>query len=125
MLLNGILFNSEAWHAVEKVDIKNLEKVDEMLLRSLLGSHPKTPLEFLYLETGSLPLEFIISIRRMIYLKTLLMRNEEELTKRILEEQQKNPTPGDFVELVENDFMKIGKKYDDNFEVFIIKSKEN
>ena len=23
MLINGLLFNSEAWHAVEKVDIKN------------------------------------------------------------------------------------------------------
>ena len=54
-------------------------------------------------------MSFIISIRRMIYfLKTLSMRNEEDLTKRILE-MNKNPTPGDFVELVENDFMKIVK----------------
>ena len=37
------------------------------------------------------------------------MRNKEDLTKRILEEQNKNPTPGDFVELVEYDFMKIVK----------------
>ena len=32
------------------------------------------------------------------------MRNKEDLTKRILEEQNKSPAPGDFVELV--DFMK-------------------
>ena len=52
------------------------------------------------------------------------MRNKEELTKRILEEQQKNPTPGDFVELVENDFIKIGKKYDVHLEDFIITTNE-
>ena len=30
MLINGILFNSEAWHGVDK----NLEKINEMLLGS-------------------------------------------------------------------------------------------
>ena len=73
MLINAILFNSEAWHSVEKEDIKKLEKIDEMLLRSLMGSHQKTPIEFLYLETGSLPIRYIISIRRMNYLKTILI----------------------------------------------------
>ena len=32
MLLNGILFNSEAWHSVTAEDITALEKVDEALL---------------------------------------------------------------------------------------------
>ena len=64
MLINGILFNSEAWHGVKKEDLKKLEKIDEILLRSLMGSHQKTPLEFLYLETGTLPISYIIMIRR-------------------------------------------------------------
>ena len=29
MLLNGVLYNSEAWHAITKEDIKPLERVDE------------------------------------------------------------------------------------------------
>ena len=33
MLLNGILFNSEAWQGPETKDILVLEKVDEALLR--------------------------------------------------------------------------------------------
>ena len=115
MLINGILYNSEAWHSVEKEDIKKFEKIDEMLLRSLLGSHQKTPIEFLYLETGSLPIRYIISMRRMNYLKTILMRNEDELIKRIFLEQQKNPTPGDFVELVKKDFVKIGMNYNEQY----------
>ena len=53
MLINGILFNSEAWQGPETKHIILLEKVDEALLRGILGAHPKIPLETLYLETRS------------------------------------------------------------------------
>ena len=49
MLVNGLLFNSEAWHSVSQDDISSLEKIDEALPRFLLGSHAKTPIEILYL----------------------------------------------------------------------------
>ena len=51
MLVNGILYNSEAWHSVSLKDIESLEKIDEALLRFLLNSHAKAPLETLYLES--------------------------------------------------------------------------
>ena len=66
MLLNGLLFNSEAWHDINDVEIKLLESVDEHLLRSLVGGHAKTPLEFLHLEAGAIPIHFILSCRRLI-----------------------------------------------------------
>ena len=47
MLVNGTLFNSEAWHGVTKKDIILLEKVDEALLRGLLTAHSKIPIEAL------------------------------------------------------------------------------
>ena len=74
MLINGILFNSEAWHGVEKKDINMLEKVDEALLRGVLSAHPKIPIEALYLETKSVPIRFIIASRRIMYLHTILQR---------------------------------------------------
>ena len=83
MLINGVIFNSEGWHDVRDEHIKALEKVDESLLRSLLQSHAKTPLEFLFLETGSVPIRYLISPRRMLYYKTLIDRDDEEITKRI------------------------------------------
>jgi hypothetical protein len=60
MLINGILFNSEVWHGVTDDHVEALEKVDEHLLRSLLQCQSKTPLEFLFLETGPVPIRFII-----------------------------------------------------------------
>ena len=103
MFLNSILYNSEAWHGVSNEDMKVLESIDEYLLRSLVQGHAKTPLEFLYLETGSTPIRHIISGRRLLYLQTILKREENELTKRILVAQKNAPCPGDFVNLVEAD----------------------
>ena len=114
-LINGMLYSSEGWHGVKSDDVKILEKVDEALLRALLQCHPKVPLEFLYLETGSLKISQILSSRRLMYLQTLLKRDDEELTKRILREQQSNPTPGDFVLLIKDDCDRIGMLYDENF----------
>ena len=40
----------------------------------------------------------------MNYVRTLLKREDDELTKRILREQQNNPTAGDFTEMIKDDF---------------------
>ena len=104
MLLNGVLFNSEAWHGVTDQDIKILESIDEHLLRSLVKGHAKTPLEFLYLEAGAVPLRFLLSSRRMIYHQNILKREDKELVKRIYKAQVENPFPGDMIELLKNDF---------------------
>ena len=122
MLINGMLFNSEAWHGISDVEIQMLERVDELLLCSLVGGHAKTPVEFLYLETGSLPIRYIISCRRMTYLHTILTRSDEELTKRVYIAQRESPTKGDFFNLVTEDFKKICKILDE--EKIVSKSKE-
>ena len=76
MLMNGILYNSEAWHGVTKNHIKNLETIDEDLLRKFLKAHGKTPKEFLYLETGAIPIRWIIAQRRINFFKHILEKDE-------------------------------------------------
>ena len=51
----------------------------------------------------------------MMYLKLVMMREDEELTKRILKEQDKSPSPGDFKEHVKEDFEKIGLIFSESF----------
>ena len=113
-MISGILFNSEGWHGVKDDDVRMLEKVDEALLRALIKGHSKVPIEFLYLETGCVPIRHIISSRRMLYLQTLLLRDDEEVTKRVLREQQQHPTPGDFTLLVKDDCRKMKIIYNEN-----------
>ena len=115
MLINGMLYNSEAWHSVTLQDLIAFEKVDEALLRFLLGSHSKAPLEMLYLESGATPIRFIVSSRRMNFLQTILKRDDEELTNRILQAQIKSACPGDFIKLIEEDFQTIEVPLDISF----------
>ena len=103
MLINGLLYNSEAWHSVSNEDITAIEKIDEALFRFLLSSHAKAPLEALYLESGAIPIRFIVKSRRLNFLQTLLKREEDELTRRILMAQVRYPSEGDFIELVRKD----------------------
>ena len=113
MLLNGMLYNSEAWHAVSEVELRQLESVDEHLLRALVKGHAKTPLEFLYLEAGAIPIRMIVASRRLMYHQAILKREETELTHKIYKEQINNTTPGDFVELLAKDFELINVQKND------------
>ena len=114
MLLNGVLFNSESWHGVTDNDMKTPESIDEQLLRSLVSAQAKTALEFLYLETGTVPIRFLVSSRRMIYLQNILKREEGELIKKIYKAQAENPSPGDFSELLKDDFNMIEENLEEN-----------
>ena len=75
-----------------------------------MGAHPKIPLEALYLETKSIPIRFIVASRRILYLHTILQKNPSEMIPQIYEAQKEKPEPGDFVNLVKNDFELIGLK---------------
>ena len=108
MLLNGILFNSEAWHNVSQNDLILLEKVDEALLRGLLNAHSKIPLEALFLETSCIPIRFIVASRRLMYLHTILQRSPDEMVRKVYDVQKVDTSPGDFYELVEEDNEMLG-----------------
>ena len=103
MLLNGILFNSEIWYNVKEEDIQKLSAVDEYLLRNILGAPSKTPIEALYLETGCLPIKFVLKTRRLMYLHHILSRSEDEVIRKFYEAQKSKPSKGDWSKTVKDD----------------------
>ena len=96
LFINATLFNSEAWHGVNKAQVEAFEKVDEALLRGLVLGHAKVPIPALYLETGMMPIRFILACRRILYLQTILQRAPGELIRKVFEAQKADPTSGDF-----------------------------
>ena len=66
--------------------------------------HSKVLTEFLFLETGTIPVQYVISCRRMIYLQTILKRSPDELTRLIYEAQKVDSVAGDYCKLVYEDF---------------------
>ena len=111
--MSGMLCNSEVWHGLTNANVVALEQIDQSLLRSILEAHRGTPTDFLYLETGTLPIRWIIPQRRINYLKHILSRNESELIRKVFTAQKANPNQGDFIKLVEADLKKFELTYDE------------
>ena len=64
------------WYDLKSSQYEVLEQVDEYLLRKILNAHSKTPKEMLCLETGAIPIRFVIQNRRLSYLHHILTRNK-------------------------------------------------
>ena len=118
------MYNSEAWQGINEKDVLILEKVDEALLRGILTAHPKIPIEALFLETKSIPIRYILASRRIMYLHTILQKDESEMVRRIYEAQKTDPSQGDFVELVKQDFENIKLNMSEKYQEFLNKDLE-
>ena len=113
MLINGILFNCEAWHGVTDAHVVKLKSVDEALLSGLLKAHSKTPKELLHLELGTIPLRWVMAQRRLNYMKHKLSRDDGELIKKIVLAQKETQTKGDFIQLIEKDLKALNMTYEE------------
>ena len=52
------------------------------------------------MESGALPIRWIIAQRRIVYRKHIMSKYDTELVKQVFMAQQDNPSKGDFVTLV-------------------------
>ena len=68
-----------------------------------MNAHSMTAKEAFFMEAGVLPIKFIISKRRLLYLWTILHRREEELLPRFYQAQRMDTAKNDWVDIVEKD----------------------
>ena len=114
LFINSVLYNCETWHGIKDPDITQINIIDNQLLQYICQAHAKTPTEFFFLETAAIQIKNIISSRRMNYLYELPKRDDTDLVKRVFYTQNENPSKGDFIQLVKEDFEIIGEQI--NFE---------
>ena len=55
----------------------------------------------------------VISVRRMLYLKTILDREDHEITMKVYVAMKNNTHKGDWYNLIKEDFAKIGLEIDE------------
>ena len=103
MLLNGMLFNCEAWNCITERQFEILEEIDLMLLRKVMKANVKTAKESFYLETGCLPVRFVIAKRRLMFLWNILKRDKKELIRKVYEAQKNDGIESDWSETVRKD----------------------
>ena len=97
MLINSLLSSSEVWYGVENNHIEKLEKCDRILLTRLFSVPFSCSYEAVFLETGCLPIRFIIQGRRLMYYWTLLNKSSNELVKKFFEVQKQFASNNDWI----------------------------
>ena len=107
MLLGSILNNIEVAYNITKPEIEKLQRCHEMGLRKLLSLPSKTPKCMLYLLTGSVPIEFLIQRRRLIFLHHILNQEDESLLKTFFEHQLNTRKSKDWASQVLKDLTKL------------------
>ena len=89
--INGVLYKSEVWGSYAEKHINCLEVINHMLLKTVLGAQAKVTVMTLYQEPGAMSVKHVIAVRRMLYLKTILDREDHEITKKVYYAMKKNP----------------------------------
>ena len=103
MLVNSVLCSIESLYGLKKSHIEKLESCDKYLMRKLFNSVSTTAVEAYYLETGTLPLRFYISARRLMFLWNILQKPESELVNQVYNAQKLSPVENDWFLQVQDD----------------------
>ena len=115
MLVNGILFNTEAMFNIQQKHIDQLEECDKIFMRKLFDSGHGTPIESFYIESSAWPLRYIIMGRKFMFYWALLRKNEDELVKAVFNAQREFPSrkKDDWVSEVQGDLKSCNISYSD------------
>ena len=106
--MNGTLVNMETWPNCTTTRMESFERTEQSFFRKILNAHSKTPIETIYLELGIIPLRFHLMKRRILYFHTVMGRNDDEITKKVVTQQMSRCARGDFFEQVERDLKLLG-----------------
>lgn len=103
VLLSKLLLNTEVWIRVTKHQIDTLEQIDISYLRKLLNCHSKINVEIIHGECATVPIRFLIIMRRLMYYWHILQRDDSELINRIYRTQKVKRQKSDWINLTEED----------------------
>ena len=79
-----------------------------MFLRRILKVPTSTPIASLYLETGCIPIRYVMKMKRIMFLHHILTRNPSALIARAFWAQVAQPVKGDWCIVVREDLESIG-----------------
>ena len=88
--------------------VEMLESQDRSLLTRLFGVPSTCSYEAVYMETGLLPVRFILQGRRLMYYWTLLNKSDDELVKKFFNVQKEHSVNDDWIEQIKDDITSLG-----------------
>ena len=107
LLVNGMLTGVDAWSNLTAAEVKELSKVDRMLLGKILGSPRSSPEESYFLELGIEDFSTIISKRRVMYFHDIITRCKKDMLFNFIMVQWFSNRKGEWATLVKDDLKKF------------------
>ena len=74
LLFSSLLLSAETWFNVTKREIDQLQLVDKSLMKQILSAPAKSSICSLYLETGTYSIEYVLIMKRIMFLHYILNR---------------------------------------------------
>ena len=78
-------------------------KLTEFSLKKLFNAHSKTGIEFYFSESGSIPVNIKISVKRLMYWWHILHVDKSEMIRKVYTAQKMSPVSGDWIKMLEKD----------------------
>ena len=103
MLRPSILYSIEMCYNMKEIEVRQIERVEEVYMRKILNTSRGCPITQLYLEFGQYPARFEIKKMRLLYLKYILEQPEDSQLKKFFKIQLNNPTRGDWASTCQKD----------------------
>ena len=103
LFLNGILYSSESWYGIKDDEVRELEKLDNILMRTIFEVPQSAPIVSLFLESGCIRIRNIIKGRRVNYLHQLANLDQSEMLYKFFKCQWDQPVHLDWTEQAKSD----------------------
>ena len=100
ILVSKLVSSSEVWYNLTERQVSKLEKVDEIFFRNLFSLAKSAPKEGMFIESGKMPIRFVIIMRRIMFYWSVLHRDENELLHKFLTAQQLSTSKTDWMHQV-------------------------
>jgi hypothetical protein len=95
-------YHSEAWGNMSDTDIRNFERLDELLLSKVFETDANTSNTFKYLELGIYPIVFEIMKRKLIFPQYILRQDKKSMMYKVIKATCENPLKKDYVQTCKN-----------------------
>ena len=98
VVLPSLLYNIEAFPTISEKEVDRLEKLQMRVMTNLLGLPISTPHMGILLETGMWTMKARVAYKKLMLCNNILQSEESRVTKKIVEEQQKEERKGTWFE---------------------------
>ena len=83
VFLPRLVYNCEAWTNLTRKDYSCSKNAQKNFLRHVMEVPQSTPTSCLFLEMGTLPVQFVIEMRQIMFLKKIIARDPSDPFKKV------------------------------------------